>query len=220
MCKCIIFIFYLLDPSKKVKLIWNKICDHKYVYLIIALAWILPILINLPERFEPGIDYAPGNGTGVGYVCYAVEGGKLVVFTKEQWIFSLVTDIFLFTVIIISYLVAWCGIKKETAKTRSVILERGISTRQSRLFEFKTHTKSIQRDLRLTISLICLSWVIFRLPLIILGRAEIDSNTFNFLFAMYSMQFCIHFIMYAIVEKSYRSAYKDILNEIFSCFFN
>ena len=213
-------LFQILDCSTKVKLIWNKICDHKYVYLIIILVWILPIVINLPERFEPGISYAPGNGTGVGYVCYAVEGGKFVIFTKEQWIFCLLTDIFLFIVIILSYLVARSGIKKETAKTRSVILERGISKRQSRLFEFKTYTKSIHRGLRLTISLICLSWVIFRLPLIILGRAEIDSYAFNFLFAMYSMQFSIHFIMYAIVEESYRSAYKDILKEAFSCFFN
>ena len=209
----------IFHSSKKVKLAWNKICDHKYVYLIIFLAWIVPILINLPERFESGITYAPGNGTGVGYVCYAIEDGSLVIFTKEQWIFSLITDIFLFIVIVLSYLVALYGIRKDSAYTKRKIIERSNSTRQSRIFEFNTHTKTIKRGLRLTICLICLSWIIFRLPLIILGRAEIDSNTFNFLFALYNMQFCIHFIMYAIVEESYRIAYKNILKDLICCVF-
>lgn len=184
------------------------------------MTWFLPILISLPKRFEPGIEFAPGNGGEIGYICYVTENGKRIVFTKRQWYFNLTTDIMIFIVIIISYLITWCGIEKENEDNRRRIVEtRLLGSHQLRLFRYNIYAKSIQKDLRLTASIICLSYIVFRLPLIILGRIESDHILFKFCATLYTVQFFVHFIIYALIQKNYRKAYCDILRVMFPCCF-
>ena len=210
--------YLLFFFSQRIKLIWNKVCDHKYVYLIILLTWTLPIVINVPKRFEPGITFSPGNGSGTGNLCYAIENGKRVIFTERQWYFSLCINITIFCAIIISYLITWCGIKKENEQKMDIISEE-INRRSIRLFGYKVHARAVKKDLHLTTSLICICFIVFRLPLIVLGRSKLEQTLFSFLFALYTLQFCFHFIIYAIIQKTYRRAYCDILNVMVPCFF-
>ena len=191
--------------------LWNMFCDRKYVYFLFLVNWTVPILIRLPTRFETGVDFAPGNGSGIGYICHAIEDGKRVVFTNMQWGFSVAYSITILSIIVVSYLSSWWGVKKENERNLKIIKgSMGISG-------YNNHVHSIKRDLRMTASLICLCMIIFRLPLIIFGRAEVEKHIFTFLSALYSLQFCSHFIIFAIVQEKYRKAYLDVLNVILPC---
>ena len=83
--------------------------------------WTVPILIRLPTRFETGVDFAPGNGSGIGYICYAIEDGKRVVFTNVQWGFSVAYSTTILAIIVVSYLSSWWGLKKENERNLKII---------------------------------------------------------------------------------------------------
>ena len=207
----------ILSFSKTTSNIWNKICDLKLVYLVIFTTWIFPILINLHKQFEPGIEFSPGNGNETGHVCYAKENGTYVGLTTWQWRSSVVNNILLFIVIITSYLIAWCGIKKENEKNREKIVAlKSAGNRQIRLFGYNVHAQKLQKDIRLTGSIICLTYVVSRLPLIILGYYKVSNVTLA-IWILYIFQYCMHFITYAIIQKKYRKAYCDVLRIVFPC---
>ena len=123
MCPITTSALFSIFFSKTIANIWNKFCDRKLVYLILFATWILPILTNLHKHFEPGIVFAAGNGNETGYTCYAKENGTYVILTTWQWYSSIVNNIVIFIIIIASYFITWCGIKKETEETRDKILE-------------------------------------------------------------------------------------------------
>jgi len=187
------------------------------VYLVIFTTWIFPILSNLHKQFEPGIEFSSGNGNETGYVCYAKENGTYVGLTTWQWRSSVLNNILLFIIIITSYLITWCGIKKENEKNREKILAlKSAGNRQIRLFGYNVHSQKLQKDLRLTGSIICLTYVVSRLPLIILGYYEVSNVTLA-IWVLYILQYCMHFITYAIIQEKYRKAYCDVLRTIFPC---
>ena len=187
------------------------------MYLVILSTWIFPILANLHKHFEPEIEFSPGIGNETGHVCYAKENGTYVGLTTWQWRSSIVNNILLFIIIITSNLITWCGIKKENDKNRQKIVAlKSAGNRQIRLLGYNVHTQKLQKDLRLTGSIICLTFVVFRIPFTILGHNEITNLSFA-IWLLYIFQYCMHFITYAIIQKKYRKAYCDVLRTIFPC---
>ena len=67
---------------------------------------------------------------------------------------------------------------------------------------------------------ICTSYVILRFPLIVFGwHLEVKEYyvALGICTILYNIQFCFHFIIYAVVQNDYRNAYFDILNLMFPC---
>ena len=189
----------------RLKNLWNMFCDRKYVYFLFLVNWTVPILIRLPTRFETGVDFAPGNGSGIGYICYAIEDGKRVVFTNVQWEFSVAYSTTILAIIVVSYLSSWWGLKKENERNLKIIKgSMGISG-------YNNHVHSIKRDLRMTASLICLCMIIFRLPLIIFGRAEVEKHNF-YLFE------CIIFLAILFPFHYFCNCPGEISKSILGCF--
>merc|ERR1712080_363208 len=77
-----------------------------------------------------------------------------------------------------------------------------------------------KKDLSLSVSIICITYILCRFPLAISGRsADINQHTLwlQLCFLIYNLQFSAHFIIYAAFQNNFRDAYCDILRKIFPC---
>ena len=206
------------------KKLWGKICEKKIVYVLLVASWLLPTMINLPKSFEADVDFQPGknrtvqdneNGEEVGYLCYPTEDGKKVMWTHIQFVLNLTTDILVLLTIIISGTISWLSFKREVHDNRDK-LEHD----QLRLLRYNIIAKLKKKDLSLSVSIICITYIICRFPLAISGRySGINGLTawLQFCSLLYNLQFGLHFLVYAIFHNNYRDAYCDVLRKIFPC---
>ena len=194
--------------------------------------WILPTLISLPKSFEPNVEFRPGAGKETGYICYPVqildnisihnwEGNateRMVLFTETQFQLNIATDIIIAVLIIVCGLISWHSFKMELTNNR----ER-LEHNQLMLFRYNLVAKLKERNLNLSVIIICTSYIFLRLPLIFLGwHLEVkDSNVLIGIFTMlYNLQFVLHFVIYVVVQHDYRNAYCDLLARVFPCIKN
>ena len=216
--------------------IWKSICDNRLTYLIVVAVWICPILLSLPKSYEKGVTFEPGgNNTDeeLGYLCYPVEADQngspqKVIFTNLQQIMNMVTDISLFVVIVISYVVTWCIFKKEAEGAMDVLPEG------CRREEFNEQVKHLRKSLSIAIGLVSVCFLVLRLPLIIFVR-ELDllghtggggkdgiafiSPGLGICVLLFQLQFCVNFVIYAIFMADYRNAFLDALYLMCPCCF-
>ena len=187
-------------------------------------SWILPTLFNLPKSFEPDVDFRPGkkhsSNNEVGYICYPVENavmenGTKVMWTKWQFGLNFTQDILVLITIIISAAVSWISFKTEVNDNRD-----RLANDQLRLLRLNVMAKLKKKDLSLSVSIICITYILCRFPLAISGRsADINQHTLwlQLCFLIYNLQFSAHFIIYAVFQNNFRDAYCDILRKIFPC---
>ena len=205
------------------KTIWEKLCEKKLVYLLIVATWLLPTMINLPKSFEQGVDFQPGklpnststNRSEVGYLCYPTENGTKVMWTDTQFELNLTTDILVLLAILISATISWLSFKREISDNRDKLAHD-----QIRLLRYNIVAKLKKKDLSLSVSIICITYIICRFPLAIIGTSsDINHHTFwlQFCSLLYDLQFGLHFLVYAIFQNNYRDAYFDVLKRIFPC---
>ena len=175
----------------------------------------------MPKVFESDVIFAPGkgpqareNGTEVGYLCYSHQNERRVIFTRMQYNLNLFSDIMVLLVVIISSGISVWGFKTEVKHKRNKL-----EADQLKLFRYNVITTLKEKRLNITVCSICITYIVLRLPLYVLGQIEINHIGFGigFCFFLYNMQFCIHFLIYAIGGKDYREAYRDMLNLIFPC---
>ena len=212
---------YSLGFSAKSKEVWKNLCERNLVYLLIVLFWVIPVLTMLPKYFETGVKFTPGNGQEVGYMCYPMEtsfqntNGTRVWFTQTQYVINLSNDIFILLIMVGSIFIIWHGFQREVKdnKTRLQGNERGLTF-------VNTIAKAAEKQLITTAVIICTTYVVLRLPLYIYGRTEITFIPVGLAACvlLYVMQFCTHFVIYAIIQNGYQRAYHDTLRLIFpSC---
>ena len=184
----------------------------------------MPTLFNLPKSFEPDVDFKPGKNHSskneVGYICYpvenaAMEDGTKVMWTKWQFGLNFTQDILVLITIIISAAVSWISFKRELDDHRDKI-----ANDQLRLLRLNVMAKLKKKDLSLSVSIICITYILCRFPLAISGRsADINQHTLwlQLCFLIYNIQFSAHFIIYAVFQNNFRDAYCDILKKVFPC---
>ena len=194
------------------------------VYVLIIAAWLLPTMINIPKSFETGVDFEPGkngtelnneNRTEVGYLCYPTENGTKKMWTESQFQLNLTTDILVLFIIIISGIISWLSFKREVHDNRDKFAHD-----QLRLLRYNIIAKLKKKDLSLSVSIICITYIICRFPLAISGRSsDINEHAFwlQFCLLLYNLQFSLHFLVYAIFHNNYRDAYCDVLRKVFPC---
>ena len=175
------------------------------------------MLSGLPKTFESGVNFKPGNGTGVGYICYPVEerAGRQdearVWFTSLQYKLNLSNDIALLMIMMMSVFIIWYRLKNEV---------QDMNTRQSNDLATviaRAISKGQERTLYKTAAFVCTPYIILRLPLYIYGRDEIIDPPVGLgvCILLYDLQFCIHFLVYAFLHQDYQKAYHDMLRVLF-----
>ena len=77
--------------------------------------------------------------------------------------------------------------------------------------------KGQERSLYKTAAFVCTPYIILRLPLYIYGRTEITDPPVGLgvCILLYDLQFCTHFLIYAVIQKDYQRAYYDMLRVLF-----
>ena len=182
------------------------------------------MLSNLARIFEQGITFKPGKTNQtldeeVGYLCYAYEGPKRVLFTTMSYTISLVNDIVVFVVILISSGISIFAFKKEVQEMNEAEeMERD----ELKRFRYNALSKLKERKLGAMVFCICLCYILLRLPLTIIGNESIQYWNFKFAFCMflYNLQFTIHSVIYPIGGKDFAICYLDMLKKIFPCCFH
>ena len=216
--------------SKNTKSLWDYVCQKRLVYAIIISCWLLPIIIHIGRIFEKGITFQHGkanvysidhknvsNHDEVGYLCYAYEGDKRLLFTPMSYIMNLVNDITVFLVILISSGISIIAFKKEVQKmNHSEEMKRD----ELKRFRFNFIARLKQRKLGAMIICVCLCYVMLRLPLTIIGNEGIPHLKFAFASCLflYHLQFTLHSIIYPIGCREFRNSYLDVLKKVFPCF--
>ena len=209
------FIFF----SPEAKKIWEKLSLNGSAYAIIFASWIFPIICNLPKIFEQNVIFEPGkihsSENEVGYICYPVENGTKVMWTGMQFGLNITIDILVLLVIVLSGIVSWISFQREVSDNRDKL-----ANDQLNLLRYNIIAKLKKKDLSLSVSIICITYVFSRFPLAILGRsANINHHSLwlHLCCLLYNLQFTAHFIIYAIFHINFRDAYCDILRKIFPC---
>ena len=182
------------------------------------------MFINLARFYEEGIKFRPGkvNTTDsvaeVGYLCYAYEGERRVLFTPVSYAMNLSNDITVFVIILISSGISFIAFKKEVhAMNKSPEMKRD----ELKRFRFNFIARLKERKLGAIIFCICLCYVFLRLPLTIIGNESIPYWKLKFAIFMflYNLQFTFHSVVYPIGGKEFRYCYLDMLKKIFPCCF-
>ena len=182
------------------------------MYLLVASLWILPILlITCPKYLENGVKYKPGNGKEIGYTCYAVElnnkNETMVWLTKLQFELNLFNDIALLLIMVSSILVIWFSFKTEVREQSRV---------RETIYFGKAIEKAREKTLYKTAAIFCMPYIVLALRIYIYGRTEITDIPFGLgtCILLHNLQFCTHFLVYAVIHKDYYSAYYDVLKII------
>ena len=202
----------------------QTLCEYKLVYVIVVAIWILPILINIPKILESDVDFkpGPGNGSGYGYLCYSIKNGTIVVLTETQYILNLINDSIIFLIIVISSFVSWFRFKKEVDQHRTDAKNNDV-----KILALNICAKVEEQTMRIAVSIVCAYYVVVRLPLYIFGHPSMiglighDSVWIaaGISIILYIMQFCTHFLIYAVIMLNFRKAYVDTLQVVFPCCF-
>ena len=189
------------------------------VFGIVIVSWILPTIFNLQKSFEENVVFKPGkNHTSeneVGYICYPVENGTRVMWTDLQFKMNIIGDVLVLLVIALSATISWISLKNEVSDNKDKLAKDQLG-----LLRYTIIAKLKQRDLSLSVSIICITYIICRFPLAISGHsADINHHTLwlQLCFLLYNLQFTTHFIIYAIFQYNFRDAYCDVLRKIFPC---
>ena len=194
--------------------------------MIIAV-WILPILISIPTHLEAGVEFepGPGNGTGWGHICYSKVNGTIVVLTTTQHTVSMISDIVILLIILASSIVTWFRFKKTVERGKETL-----KNNEFKLIAFSITAKLEEKYISIAISVICAYYVIVRFPLYIVSHVhsghdytqEQHDGIFKGIgvcIILYIMQFCTHFLIYAVIQSAYRKAYCSVLKLVFPCCF-
>ena len=205
--------------SPVTKKLWEKLSLNGMVFGIVVVSWILPTIFNLQKSFEENVVFEPGKDHSseyeVGYICYPVENGIRVMWTDLQFKMNITGDVLVLLVIALSATISWISFKNEVKDNTEKL-----ANDQLRLLRYNLIAKLKQKDFSLSVSIICITYIICRFPLAISGRsADINQHTLTLqlLFLLYNLQFTTHFIIYAIFHNNFRDAYCDILRKIFPC---
>ena len=185
--------------------------------------WLLPVIFNLPKIFEKGVSFEPGklnrreNVSEIGYICYPVENGTKVTWTAKQFTFNIIQDILVLLTIIISGLISWVSFRREIHDNTEKFKHDDLNLWRSNII-----SKLKKKDLSLSVSIICITYIVCRFPLAIAYSSqdineEVNAAWLQFCVVLYNVQFSLHFIIYAIFQNNYRDAYFDILRLIFPC---
>ena len=176
------------------------------VFGIIIVSWILPTIFNLQKSFEENVVFKPGKDNRseneVGYICYPVENGTRVMWTDLQFRMNITGDILVLLVIALSATISWISLKNEISDNRDKLPNDQLGQ-----LRYTIIAKLKQKDLSLSVSIICITYIICRFPLAISGRsADINQHTLwlQFCFLLYNLQFATHFIIYAIFQYNFR----------------
>ena len=193
-------------------------CSGKRQYFIIAFIWLTSILLYLPAVNEEDVIFEPGKGLEQGYICYPKENGTksngTVWFTEVQYTTSLANDVMIFLIMSASYLTIWFTFKKEV----KLKIEGHPFDELARL-RVNIKAQFLERRMIFTIGIICAYYVLLRFPIFYYGRTPISVMTFGLgcCIILHQLQFCLHFVVYAIIHESYRNAYIDILKIFLPC---
>ena len=175
-------------------------------------------MVYLPALYEQNVEFGPGNGLEKGYICYPKEtdNENTVWFTQAQYKVSLANDVMIFFVMATSYLTIWFTFKKA-------VNDKNDNLAHDELARLRVNVRAniLEKRMIFTIGIICVYYVLLRFPIFFYGRTQISKITFGlgFCIVLYKIQFCLHFIVYAIIHESYRNAYFDILKILVPCCF-
>ena len=183
--------------------------------------WAFPILVSLPKSFEEGAKFEPAEEEELGYRCYSVKNHETVLFTKVQEILNFTTDISIFLIVVVGYVITWWILRKKIQQAKDTMDETGIQIDMRGV-------ESQQRSFLIAVGLISASYVVLRLPLAIFGQKYLptDDDGKKFIspwlgtcILLYQMQFCINFVIYAIFLADYWEAFLDVFYLMCPCCF-
>ena len=183
------------------------------------MCWILPMLIWLPIWFEKGIngeaiEYRTAHGNEDGRICYAYDDDKMTLLTHLQHIMLLVTDIFVFSCIFICFGIFLWQLKKNTDTGK----ENETNPNHNPFLHMKEIliAKSKKRSLSKAMGVIALAYVLFRMPLFVIGtKIDSESGDFDWSFRIasifYDAKYTIMPFLLCFINKNVRRAYMDII---------
>ena len=172
----------------------------------------------MPALSEEDVIFEPGKGLEQGYICYPKEnrtgGNGTFWFTEVQYTTSLANDVMIFLIMSASYLTIWFTFKKEV----KLKIEDHPFDEIARL-RVNIKAQYLEKRMIFTIGIICAYYVLLRFPIFYYGRTPISVMTFGLgcCIILHQLQFCLHFVVYAIIHESYRNAYVDILKAFLPC---
>ena len=135
------------------------------------------------------------------------------MWTDTQFGLNIATDILVLLTIIISGGYSWLAFRREVDENRIKIEHN-----QIHLFRYNLIAKLKERNLNLSISIICIIYIVCRFPLALSSQLSLNTSTLwlMFCFILYNFQFSLHFIVYPIFQPHYRKAYCDVLRHIYN----
>ena len=187
---------------------------------MIFAAWMIPILSSLPKSFEGGITYS-GGGPRLGNLCFPAKNGTYVAFTKLDTIVNMASFGTHFVIIVTSYLIAWWFWKKTVQQAKEIdaaAREIGVEGTQVVVDQFEARRKSLS----IAIGLIFVCYVVLRIPIIFAAPPrgiEFMSPWFATSLILFTLQFCLNVIIYAVFMADFRKAFLDIFYLICPCCF-
>ena len=137
------------------------------------------------------------------------------MWTEMQFGLNVTTDVLVLLTIILSATMSWISFRREVSDNRDKL-----ANDQLRLLRYNILAKLKKKDLSLSTSIICITYILCRFPLAISGRsADINQHTLwlQLCVLLYNLQFNVHFIIYAIFQNNFRDAYCDVLRKLFPC---
>ena len=186
-------------------------------YAFIASVWLVPtILTGLPKYLEADVTFRPGQGNELGYLCYPVETRNktktMTWLTQRQIDINLFNDISLLLIMFSSILLIWYNLEKESTKAKNrQSTDLGKSLKGVEM-------KARKRSLYSTSAMICVPYMLLRLPIFIFGRTETTNLPVGLgaCSLLYDLQFCLHFVFYAFILEDYKLAYNDLFKILLS----
>ena len=210
----------MFSLSSRTMAIWQKICDKKISYLLIFAAWFIPILSSLPKSFQEGITYS-GGGPRLGNLCFPAENGTYVAFTKLDGIVNMASFGTHFVIIVTSYAITWWFWRKTVQQAREIArrsIEIGVEGTQFVIDRVEARRKSLFK----AIGLIFVCYAVLRIPIMFSASPhgiEFMSPWFATSLILFTLQFCVNIIIYAVFMVDFRKAFLDVFYFMCSCCF-
>ena len=194
---------------------WKKYLGEKFIYLQLVIVWFLPILLWTSLWLQKDYTYNTGTGKEDGYVCYPYHKDQRVMFSKQQYLMLLVTEVLVFSVIALSAIVIFCRFKRATAH----VLEKE-GNNDLAVLGVMVKAKAKKKTLNKTMGLVVAALVLLRVPFFVIAsiNAFPEYETFDWYFRIaaifYVARFSVMPFIIGISNRHANKAYSDVLTAI------
>ena len=212
--------------------LWKWFTSFAGSSLMCLLSLILPVIFFTGVFLEKDEDvqYRLGTGNGTGFFCYTVEHGQRVSFSEMSSYAIVIQDCLILDIVVISFLLILVATKMTANELKLAVPGMPIhqscgaseqGTEAKAVAWWRDYITHVEGEAAQQLAVICILYIVLRLPLVFLGRRdmEVEGNFiwFSIGVILYNLQFSINIFIYASLGGDFKNAYLKVLQMMLPC---